>query len=199
MTHVHAIHIQKSKFWVFCSFYGQEEMCKVYESSYLVCLKINTAVSLLCLSYRNYSFKDVNITGVSMIARIAKEMGVKRLIHFSHLNAQPNPPPIVLKNGSEYLRSKVSFRWFNGSFFGGGGGVWGWREEGLFLLPFGSARAWLEPETMYLLYMSISSVTILLAHHLLLKPAIRDYTNLRSLLAWQRGFMYNSYLMCKSI
>lgn len=55
---------------------------------------------------KNFTFKDVNVTGAAQIARIAKEMGVEKLIHFSHLNASPNPTPIYVKGGSEYLRTK---------------------------------------------------------------------------------------------
>ena len=57
--------------------------------------------------FRNHSFKEVHIEGAERIARIAKEVGVERLIHMSHLNASKDPKPCVLKNGSEFLRSKV--------------------------------------------------------------------------------------------
>ena len=60
------------------------------------------------LLHRNFSFNDVNAVGAKRIARIAREMGVKRLIHMSHLNAQPNPPAHISKTGSNYLISKVS-------------------------------------------------------------------------------------------
>jgi len=39
----------------------------------------------------NYKFKDVNVTGARQVARLARECGVKRLIHFSSLNASNNP------------------------------------------------------------------------------------------------------------
>lgn len=36
----------------------------------------------------NFSFKDVNVTGARTIARIARETGIKRLIHVSSLNCE---------------------------------------------------------------------------------------------------------------
>ena len=57
--------------------------------------------------YRNFKFDDVHVKGAQDIARVARECGVEKLIHFSHLNAQPNPPSIYVKGGSGYLRSKV--------------------------------------------------------------------------------------------
>ncbi|GAA6047633.1 hypothetical protein JCM3770_001599 [Rhodotorula araucariae] len=39
---------------------------------------------------KNFSFNDVNVTGARRIARIANNSGVSRLIHVSHLNADPN-------------------------------------------------------------------------------------------------------------
>lgn len=32
---------------------------------------------------KNFNFHDVNVTGARTVARLAKECGVKRLIHFS--------------------------------------------------------------------------------------------------------------------
>ncbi|XP_050404783.1 NADH dehydrogenase [ubiquinone] 1 alpha subcomplex subunit 9, mitochondrial [Patella vulgata] len=55
---------------------------------------------------RNFSFYDVHTEGARRVARIAKEMGVKKLIHFSSLNASPNPQQIFVKGGSHFLRSK---------------------------------------------------------------------------------------------
>ncbi|CAF4813331.1 unnamed protein product, partial [Rotaria magnacalcarata] len=40
---------------------------------------------------RNYSFDDVHVKLAGTIARLARECGVQRLIHFSALNASPNP------------------------------------------------------------------------------------------------------------
>jgi NADH dehydrogenase (ubiquinone) 1 alpha subcomplex subunit 9 len=42
----------------------------------------------------NFKFHDVNVTGARTVARLAKECGVKRLIHFSSLNCDPNPKVI---------------------------------------------------------------------------------------------------------
>jgi len=50
-------------------------------------------------------FKRLNL-GPQKIARIARECGVKRLIHVSALNAQENPEPLMLKKGSEFLIAK---------------------------------------------------------------------------------------------
>lgn len=55
---------------------------------------------------KNFDFKSVNVEGPARIARIAKEMGVEKLVHMSHLNASPNPKAIYVKGGSEYLRTK---------------------------------------------------------------------------------------------
>ena len=40
---------------------------------------------------KNYKFKDINVTGPATLARIAKEMGVKRFVHISSINASKNP------------------------------------------------------------------------------------------------------------
>lgn len=40
------------------------------------------------------------------IFRIARQAGVERFIHCSALNASPHPDPILLKNGSGFLKSK---------------------------------------------------------------------------------------------
>jgi len=55
---------------------------------------------------KNYTFDDVHVEGSRRIARIAKEMEVPRLIHFSALNATPEPQQIYQEGGSQYLKSK---------------------------------------------------------------------------------------------
>ncbi|GAA5861663.1 hypothetical protein JCM8547_000698 [Rhodosporidiobolus lusitaniae] len=39
---------------------------------------------------KNFSFNDVHVSGARRIARIAHNAGVSRLVHVSHLNADPN-------------------------------------------------------------------------------------------------------------
>lgn len=49
---------------------------------------------------RNYNFKDVHVDGARMIAEASRAAGVKRLVHFSALNADKEAP-------SRFLQSKV--------------------------------------------------------------------------------------------
>ncbi|XP_066255635.1 NADH dehydrogenase [ubiquinone] 1 alpha subcomplex subunit 9, mitochondrial [Euwallacea similis] len=56
---------------------------------------------------RNYSYTDVHEHGARRLARLAKEAGVKRFIHFSALNASEDPKGVILKNGSRFLKSKA--------------------------------------------------------------------------------------------
>jgi NADH dehydrogenase (ubiquinone) 1 alpha subcomplex subunit 9 len=49
---------------------------------------------------RNFKFDDVHVTGARAIAEACRAAGVKRLIHFSALGADPNSP-------SKFLRSKA--------------------------------------------------------------------------------------------
>ncbi|KAL8618992.1 hypothetical protein ACOMHN_018374 [Nucella lapillus] len=55
---------------------------------------------------RNYDFNAVHVDGARRIARLARESGVEKLIHFSSLNASPTPQPIYNKAGSKFLRTK---------------------------------------------------------------------------------------------
>jgi NADH dehydrogenase (ubiquinone) 1 alpha subcomplex subunit 9 len=79
------------------------------EASIRKCLKYsNVVINLIGRDWetKNFKFNDVNATGARNLARIARESGVERFIHVSHLNAQPNPMPIYVKGGSQYLKSK---------------------------------------------------------------------------------------------
>jgi NADH dehydrogenase (ubiquinone) 1 alpha subcomplex subunit 9 len=55
---------------------------------------------------RNFSWHDVHVDGPRRMARIARECGVEKFIHLSALNCCPNPTPHVLKNGSQFYKSK---------------------------------------------------------------------------------------------
>jgi len=55
---------------------------------------------------RNFKYEDVNIEGPATLARISKEMGVKRFVHMSHVNARENPNKVFLPGGSPWLRTK---------------------------------------------------------------------------------------------
>jgi len=55
---------------------------------------------------RNFSFDEVHVEGPRRLARIAKECGVEKFMHFSALNASPNPKSIYVKGGSQFLKSK---------------------------------------------------------------------------------------------
>lgn len=50
---------------------------------------------------RNYSFEDVFVTIPQQIAKAAREAGITKFVHISHLNADIRSP-------SKYLRNKVS-------------------------------------------------------------------------------------------
>ncbi|ODM88380.1 NADH dehydrogenase [ubiquinone] 1 alpha subcomplex subunit 9, mitochondrial, partial [Orchesella cincta] len=55
---------------------------------------------------RNFNYKQVNVDGARLIARMAKECGVKRLIHFSSLNCE-DPQALgvgILPEGSQFLK-----------------------------------------------------------------------------------------------
>ncbi|XP_028665034.1 NADH dehydrogenase [ubiquinone] 1 alpha subcomplex subunit 9, mitochondrial [Erpetoichthys calabaricus] len=62
----------------------------------------NVVVNLIGRQWetRNYRFEDVNVTIPQDIAKAAKEAGVKKFIHLSHLNADIRSP-------SKYLRTKA--------------------------------------------------------------------------------------------
>jgi len=54
----------------------------------------------------NFSFKDVHIEGARRLARIAKESGVEKFLHFSSLNATLEPQPFYTYGGSQFLKTK---------------------------------------------------------------------------------------------
>lgn len=68
----------------------------------------NVVINLIGRDYetKNYKFDDVHVAGAQRIAKIAKRVGVERLIHFSALNASPDRKPILLKKPSGFYRSK---------------------------------------------------------------------------------------------
>jgi NADH dehydrogenase (ubiquinone) 1 alpha subcomplex subunit 9 len=79
------------------------------EESIRKCMKYsNVVINLIGRDWetKNFKFDDVHVKGARDLARIAKESGVERFIHMSHLNAQPHPPPIYVKGGSKFLKSK---------------------------------------------------------------------------------------------
>lgn len=55
---------------------------------------------------KNFKFDDVHVEGARRLARLSREAGVEKFIHLSALNASPNPQPILLEDGSQFLRSK---------------------------------------------------------------------------------------------
>ena len=55
---------------------------------------------------RNFKYHDVHVDGARVIAEASRAAGVKRLIHFSALNADVNSP-------SRFLQSKVSLFLFS--------------------------------------------------------------------------------------
>jgi len=66
----------------------------------------NVAINLIGqdAETKNFSFEDVHINGPARIARIAKECGVEKLIHVSHLNATKDPQQIFSE--SQFLKCK---------------------------------------------------------------------------------------------
>ena len=56
----------------------------------------------------SFEFNDVHVEGARRIARIAREAGVKRLIHVSAMNVSPEPQSVIIRGGSQFLKSKYS-------------------------------------------------------------------------------------------
>ncbi|ESP01733.1 hypothetical protein LOTGIDRAFT_95075, partial [Lottia gigantea] len=68
----------------------------------------NVVINLIGSDFETKCFKydDVHVQGARDIARIAKECGVEKFIHFSALNSSAKPQEIFLPGGSDYLASK---------------------------------------------------------------------------------------------
>ena len=88
---------------------GRHSETRLVTSSYLV-LIILTFIYVFFSSSSNFSYDDVHVKIARTIARLARECGVQRLIHFSALNASPTPPPIIFGKPSRFLQSKVTDR-----------------------------------------------------------------------------------------
>ena len=56
-----------------------------------------------------FKFDDVHMIGAKNIASMARECGVKKLIHFSAMNCSKELQTHYVPGGSRFLRSKVSF------------------------------------------------------------------------------------------
>ncbi|XP_015178069.1 PREDICTED: NADH dehydrogenase [ubiquinone] 1 alpha subcomplex subunit 9, mitochondrial [Polistes dominula] len=73
------------------------------------CVKYsNVVINLIGKDWEtnNYFYEDVHVEGARRLARISKEAGVERFIHVSSLNVSPNPKPLILKEGSQFLKTK---------------------------------------------------------------------------------------------
>merc|ERR1711936_919687 len=55
---------------------------------------------------RNFKFEDVNIHGPKLLAKLARECGVKDFVHISALNAREKPQRLFMPKGSNFLRTK---------------------------------------------------------------------------------------------
>ena len=59
----------------------------------------------------NFKFKDINVTGPALLAKCAREMGVKRFIHLSSINASDNPEVILHQTINLDLKIKPRELW----------------------------------------------------------------------------------------
>ncbi|XP_054261131.1 NADH dehydrogenase [ubiquinone] 1 alpha subcomplex subunit 9, mitochondrial [Macrosteles quadrilineatus] len=78
------------------------------ESLYKAMKYSNVVINLIGRDWetKNFTFHDVNVKIPQRIARIAKESGVDKFIHVSHLNAAEKPEVAWVKGGSKYLQTK---------------------------------------------------------------------------------------------
>ncbi|XP_022902038.1 NADH dehydrogenase [ubiquinone] 1 alpha subcomplex subunit 9, mitochondrial [Onthophagus taurus] len=88
---------------LFCPFFLKDE-----ESLEKAMKYSNVVINLIGRDYetKNFKFDDVHVKGAANIAKIAKRLGVERLIHFSALNASDSPTPVVLNKPSGFYTSK---------------------------------------------------------------------------------------------
>ena len=57
----------------------------------------NVVINLIGRDFEtsNFSFNDVHVKGARLIARLAREQGVEKLIHFSSLNVSEKTPKLI--------------------------------------------------------------------------------------------------------
>jgi NADH dehydrogenase (ubiquinone) 1 alpha subcomplex subunit 9 len=55
---------------------------------------------------RNFTFDDVHVHGARRLAKLAREAGVKRFIHVSHVNAAEHPEVRFSSKNSLYLKHR---------------------------------------------------------------------------------------------
>jgi len=68
----------------------------------------NVVINLIGRDFEtlNFSFEEAQAVGAGRIARICKEMGVKRLVHVSAMNCDREHEGYAQKGGSRFLKSK---------------------------------------------------------------------------------------------
>jgi len=78
------------------------------ESCRKAMLHSDVVINLIGREYetRNFKFADVNVEGPKMLARLARECGVKDFIHISSLNAREKPKRLFMPRGSNFLKTK---------------------------------------------------------------------------------------------
>ncbi|XP_061180276.1 NADH dehydrogenase [ubiquinone] 1 alpha subcomplex subunit 9, mitochondrial-like isoform X2 [Saccostrea echinata] len=93
-------------FTPFDSIYHEDQLRKAMMHSNLV-------INLIGKEFETkaYDYHDLFVDAPTQIAKIAKEMGVERLIHFSHLNADPHRNDLIyfgenIQKGNSMLQKK---------------------------------------------------------------------------------------------